>query len=119
MSNVGGAAKQPNAAAENAEENERPRGEYVTLKSGDGHEFRVLKECAVLSGAIRAMLASDFVESQGVIEFKEISKPVMEKIVQYLYYARHCYKSQTPQPEFEVKPEIALELLMACNFLDV
>lgn len=82
MSVVGGAAKQPTAGAENAEEEERPRVEYVTLKSGDGHEFRVLKECAVLSGAIRAMLASDFVEAQGVIEFKEISKPVMEKIIQ-------------------------------------
>ena len=70
------------AAAAAADEEERPQVEYVTLKSGDGHEFRVLKEAAILSGAIRAMLASDFAEAQGVIEFKEISKPILEKIVQ-------------------------------------
>jgi transcription elongation factor B subunit 1 len=99
---------------------ELPPVEYVTLKSSDGHEFRIMKECAVLSGAIRAMLGSSFAEAEkGVIEFKEISTPILEKVIQYLYYARHCHLSKTPPPEFEVKPEIALELLMASNFLDV
>jgi hypothetical protein len=81
---AGGGAKNlaAAAAAAVAEEPVRPKVEFVSLVSGEGHEFRVLKEAAVLSGAVRAMLASDFVESQGVIEFKEISTAVLEKIVQ-------------------------------------
>jgi len=80
--------------ASQSEEPDRPKPQYITIKSGDGHEFRLLKDCAVLSGAMRAMLASEFVESEGVIEFKEISKPVMEKVVQYVCastVASRCY----------------------------
>jgi hypothetical protein len=79
---AGGARVAAAAAAAIAEEPVRPKVEFVSLVSGEGHEFRVLKEAAVLSGAVRAMLASDFVESHGVIEFKEISTAVLEKIVQ-------------------------------------
>ena len=75
---------QADKAAQEPEEPELPPVDYVTIKSAGGHEFRILKDCAVLSGAIRAMLKSSFVESDGVVEFKEIPKHVMEKIVQYV-----------------------------------
>ena len=86
MANTAAPAKSTDAKKGDEEEkvDEVPTEQYVTLKSGDGHSFRILKDCAMLSGAIRAMLASDFVEAEGVIEFKEISKPVLEKVIQYV-----------------------------------
>lgn len=63
-------------------EEQLPAVEYVTLKSADGHEFVIMKDCAMLSGALRAMLNSEFIEAEGVIELKELSKPVLEKVIQ-------------------------------------
>jgi hypothetical protein len=41
-----------------------------------------------------------------------------EKVIQYFYY-KVRYSSATAEiPDFPIEPEIALELLMAANFLD-
>lgn len=42
----------------------------------------------------------------------------MEKVIQYFYYKLKYTNSTTEIPEFVIEPEIALELLMAANFLD-
>ena len=60
-----------------------------------------------------------FAESQGEIRFPEITTPVLEKVIQYFYYKRRYQNSRVPIPEFHIEPEIALELLMAANYLDV
>eukprot|EP00941_MAST-03F_sp_MAST-3F-sp1_P001130 g1130.t1 len=91
---------------------------YVRIKSGDGHEFIVSRDAAMVSGTIKAMLSSDFSEARGDICFPEISTSVLEKVLQYCYYKLQYSKSKGPVPEFEVKPEDALELLMASNYLD-
>jgi len=54
----------------------------------------------------------------GEINFREISTPILEKVIQYFYYNLRYSNSTVEIPEFEVQPEIALELLMAANFLD-
>jgi len=41
----------------------------------------------------------------------------LEKVIQYFYYNLRYSNSTVEIPEFEVQPEIALELLMAANFL--
>lgn len=50
------------------------------------------------------------------------SSVILEKVCQYLHY-RHKYSQPTQTerdiPEFVIEPELALELLMTANFLDV
>jgi transcription elongation factor B subunit 1 len=38
--------------------------------------------------------------------------------VRYFYYKLKHTNHQGPLPEFKIAPELALELLMAANFLD-
>ncbi|KAH8070599.1 hypothetical protein JL721_4999 [Aureococcus anophagefferens] len=108
---------------------------YVKLISAEGHEFWVDRKCANTSGTIKAMLsgprgpppraardapraAGQFTESSGEIKFPEISTPILEKVIQYFYYKLRYTNSQVRIPEFQIDPEMALELLMASNFLD-
>mmetsp|Transcript_17009 Transcript_17009/g.28079 ORF Transcript_17009/g.28079 Transcript_17009/m.28079 type:complete len:118 (+) Transcript_17009:131-484(+) len=95
--------------------------ETVTLVSAEGHEFIVEKRAAMVSNTIKNMLNTpgEFVEkSGGKIDLKDISTPILEKVIQYFYYKMKYTKSQVPIPEFKVEPDIALELMMAANFLD-
>mmetsp|Transcript_8200 Transcript_8200/g.23349 ORF Transcript_8200/g.23349 Transcript_8200/m.23349 type:complete len:149 (-) Transcript_8200:87-533(-) len=59
-----------------------------------------------------------FVESGGEITFKELSTPILEKVIQYLHYKVRYTNSDTVIPEFKIEPEMVMELLMAANFLD-
>jgi len=96
-------------------------GDYVKLISADGHEFIVDRKCAMVSGTIKSMLSGPgtFTEQQsGEISFREISTPILEKVIQYFYYKVRYTNSTAEIPEFPIEPEIALELLMAANFLD-
>lgn len=71
------------------------------------------------SGLIRTMLTNtSFAESKGEIEFPEIPSLILEKVIQYLHYKVKYANSRVPIPEFPIAPEIALELLMASNYLD-
>lgn len=62
--------------------------------------------------------AGSFAESSGEIRFPEITTPVLEKVIQYCYYKRRFENSRVPVPDFAIEPELALELLMAANYLD-
>jgi len=44
---------------------------------------------------------------------------VLEKVCQYFYHKIRHSGSPEPAPEFPIEPEMALELLMAANYLDV
>ena len=92
--------------------------QYVKLISAEGHEVVVDRQCAQTSGTIKAMLSGSFTESSGEIKFPEISTPILEKVIQYFYYKASYKNSQVRIPEFAIEPEVALELLMAANFLD-
>ena len=72
----------------------------------------------MVSGTIKAMLTGQFAESRGEINFPEISGVILEKVIKYLYYRVKYTNSQVPIPEFKIEPEVALELLMAANYLD-
>ena len=57
-------------------------------------------------------ITGNFRESEdNVIRFPEISGPILEKIVQYMYYKIRNEKSKGTIPEFPIEPEIALELV--------
>lgn len=90
----------------------------ATLISSAGDEFVVARDVALMSGTIKLMLEGAFSESKGRISFAEITTPILEKVIAYLTYKLQWKDSQVPIPEFDVEPEIALELLMAAEFLD-
>eukprot|EP00092_Neocalanus_flemingeri_P091357 GFUD01115816.1.p1 GENE.GFUD01115816.1~~GFUD01115816.1.p1 ORF type:complete len:114 (+),score=41.93 GFUD01115816.1:137-478(+) len=92
---------------------EGPDAMYVKLISSDGHEFIVKRDQALTSGTIKAMLSGpgQFAENEtNEVNFREIPSHVLQKV--------RYTNSSTEIPEFPIPPEIALELLMAANFLD-
>jgi len=94
----------------------------VKLVSAEGFEFIVDYKAACVSNTIRNMLSSQgsFTETElGEVRFPEISTPILEKVCEYFYYKLR-YQNSTVRniPESKVQPQIALELLMAANFLD-
>jgi len=100
---------------------EGPNAMYVMLKSSDGHEFIVKREHALTSGTIKAMLSGpgQFAENESnEVTFREIPSHVLQKVCMYFTYKVRYTNSSTEIPEFPIAPEIALELLMAANFLD-
>ncbi|XP_012253438.1 elongin-C isoform X1 [Athalia rosae] len=100
---------------------EGPDAMYVKLVSSDGHEFIVKREHALISGTIKAMLSGpgQFAENEAnEVNFREIPSHVLQKVCMYFTYKVRYTNSSTEIPEFPIAPEIALELLMAGNFLD-
>ena len=74
-----------------------------------------------MSKMIKSMMTSygGFSErSSNKITFPEISGKILEKVCQYFYYKLQYTDSREAIPEFKVPPELALELLMASNYLD-
>lgn len=96
--------------------------QYVTLVAADKHKFVVDRRAAMVSGLIRTMLTSSegaFTEQQsGTIELPDISSAVLERVVDYMLYKLKYNNSRVPIPEFALPPEIALEVLVAANYLD-
>ena len=93
----------------------------VKLIASDGSAIILDRRAAMLSGTIRSMLSGpgNFTErQQGEIKFPELSARVLEKTVQYFYYKLRYTNHVGPLPEFNIEPDLALELLMAANFLD-
>eukprot|EP01115_Flamella_aegyptia_P006006 TRINITY_DN2537_c2_g1_i1.p1 TRINITY_DN2537_c2_g1~~TRINITY_DN2537_c2_g1_i1.p1 ORF type:complete len:107 (+),score=28.34 TRINITY_DN2537_c2_g1_i1:51-371(+) len=104
-----------------AENNEQKQQDTVKLISHEGHVFIVDRKCAMVSGTIKSMLngPGNFAEQAlGEINFKEISAKILEKVIQYFYYKQKYTNCSTEIPEFVIEPEVALELLMAANFLE-
>eukprot|EP00731_Ephydatia_muelleri_P031533 Em0023g40a len=100
---------------------EGPEATYVKLVASDGHEFIVRRDHALTSGTIKAMLSGpgQFAENEtNEVRFREIPSHVLSKVCQYFMYKVRYTNSSTEIPEFPISREIALELLMAANFLD-
>ncbi|KAJ1916548.1 elongin C [Mycoemilia scoparia] len=108
--------------------------QMVMILSGDGFEFIIEKDIAVMAGTLKNMLqitGDVFVESnQQVIHLEEIRQvtiytivyfgEVLEKVIQYLIY-KYRFSDKTNQievPEFPIEPEITLDLMMAADYLD-
>ncbi|CAO3662773.1 unnamed protein product [Umbelopsis vinacea] len=95
--------------------------EYVKLISSDGFEFIIHREAAMRSGTIKNMLsgAANFTELlENQVTFRDIKAVILETACRYLYYKWQNEGSTTEIPEFVIEPELALETLMAADFLD-
>lgn len=53
------------------------------------------------------------------VTFPEINTAILEKVCQYMHYKVRYTNSNVRIPEFQIAPEMALELLMASNYLDL
>lgn len=91
--------------------------DFIKLISSEGHEFFVDRRCAMVSKTIATMLTGQFAESKGEIRFPEFSTEVLEKVVQYLYFKVRYTNSIQRVPNFDIEPHLALELLLAANYL--
>ncbi|EEB08078.2 elongin C [Schizosaccharomyces japonicus yFS275] len=94
--------------------------EFVKLVSCDGFEYILKKEIACVSGTIKTMLEdAKFAEAQNnECHFPEIRSDLLEKVCDYMHY-NFTYKNQTDVPDFDIPPEMVLELLVASAYLDV
>lgn len=93
--------------------------EYITLVSSDGFEFIIAKDAAMVSGTLKNMLSSTFRETEErKIKLQEMDGRLLGKVVEYLHY-NIKYRDAVDVPEFNIPTEMALELLVASDFLDV
>lgn len=93
---------------------------YVKLISAEGLEIFLEKRVAIAgSETMKAMLEGQFRESEdNLIRFPDIAGHILEKVIRYLHYKVKYSKSTGRIPEFPIEPEIALELLVASNYLN-
>ncbi|KAJ1334395.1 hypothetical protein BSLG_007550 [Batrachochytrium salamandrivorans] len=92
--------------------------ETVKLISADGFEFVLDRKYAMASGTIKNMLSSPVITLPLSILIPKYRAIILEKVCRYLYYKVHYANTIQEIPEFPIEPEIALELLMASDFLD-
>ncbi|XP_045413694.1 elongin-C-like [Lemur catta] len=94
---------------------------YVKLISSNGHVFIVKREHVLRLGTLKAMLSGpgQFIPLHtNEVNFREIPSHVLSKVCMHFTH-KVCYTNSSMKiPEFPIAPEIALELLMAANFLD-
>ncbi|KAF4666552.1 Transcription elongation factor B (SIII), polypeptide 1 (15kDa, elongin C) [Perkinsus olseni] len=98
------------------------RVEFVKLRSSDGKEIRLDKDIACQAPTIRAMVQGPgrFAESEdGVINLPTIRGKVLSCVVDYLYYLHKYTDSEEPIPDFPMDESIALEVLLASNYLGI
>ncbi|XP_025191713.1 elongin-C-like [Melanaphis sacchari] len=102
-----------------------PNSEYVKLISSDGLTFIVKREYALTSATIKAMLEGpgQFAETEcNEINFKDIPSHILHQVCLYFAYKSSKDKSKDSDlfdaSPFEINPIMALDLMMAANFLD-
>lgn len=92
---------------------------YFTLVSQDGFEFTIPEEAAMLSALLAPMITNEFQEHKSRrAELENIDGHILERVCEYLCYSLK-YKDQGDVPDFDVPAELALELLVAADYLDV
>jgi len=94
--------------------------DMIQLVSSDEHVFWCDKQAAMVSNTIKNMLTGPgvFAENESNrIEFPDIRGEILEEVIKYFYYKLRYTNEQEPPP-FDIEPSIALELLMAANYLD-
>lgn len=94
---------------------------YVKLVSSDGFEYIILRELAMISPTLSSMLDENFEFQESKLNrivLQEIDSFLLEKVVDYLYYNRK-YSDQDDVPDFDIPTEMALELLVAADFLNI
>jgi len=101
-----------------------PLANLVKLVSNDGFEFIVPRKIAMISGTLRALLNSrgQWLENAGAmptIELEPLNAPVLEKVIQYLFYKEQYENAVPPIPPFKLETDSIVSVLIAANYLQV
>ncbi|QLL34772.1 hypothetical protein HG536_0H01470 [Torulaspora globosa] len=94
----------------------------VRLISNDNTEIEISREAASISSTLKSMLEGPFKESDGRIELPTFDSKVLQKVVEYLEYNLQYHDAADDIediPEFEIPTEMALELLLAADYLGI
>lgn len=94
----------------------------VTLIANDRSEVQLSREAASVSSTLKSMLEGPFKESDGRIELPTFDSRVLQKVAEYLEYNwqyRDADNDIEDVPEFEIPTEMALELLLAADYLGI
>jgi transcription elongation factor B subunit 1 len=86
------------------------------------NKFRMEKPLACTSKTIDAMFQNPLQSDEGQtneISFNNITPKIMNKVCEYMVYKNRYANSTVEIPEYPLTADIALELLMAANFLDI
>lgn len=100
-------------------------GEVIKIVSGDGEVFYLEKCFADVSANIKAGLGLHSEENESkTFSFPDFKGEILEKLCQYLHYK---YKHQqlldnevinmNALPQFDIPPEMALDVLCAASYL--
>jgi len=101
--------------------------DWVKLVSSDGYSFLVKRSVAMMSGTLKNMLSFDSSFKEALASTCPISEraPVVERVCEYMCFKAHYEglgaKEEVPLNEFteRIPPEVALELLLAADYLEV
>ncbi|AMD22579.1 HHL191Wp [Eremothecium sinecaudum] len=94
----------------------------VTLVSGNGEEFKIPEQVALQSPTLSKMLSSSFLEQkERRIVLSETDGKILSKVIEYLNYVYDNKDKDADEdiPEFNVPPEISLELLLVADYLQI
>ncbi|EIW75682.1 POZ domain-containing protein [Coniophora puteana RWD-64-598 SS2] len=100
--------------------------DWVRIKSADGFSFLVKRRVAMASGTLRNMLSADSNFKEALANTCPIEEraAVVEKVCEYMSFKAH-HENAPPREEIPVNefteripPEIALELLLAADYLE-
>ena len=98
-----------------------PDAKYMKMIAADGYEYIIPKEEGMKAGTLASMMMGPGQceeNEENAIHFREIYSRTLMQLAMYLRYKKRYTNSETAIPEFPIKPEISLDLLMASNFLD-
>ncbi|EPS40237.1 hypothetical protein H072_5981 [Dactylellina haptotyla CBS 200.50] len=93
----------------------------LTLISNDGFQFVISKKIAFASKTIRNMFNknSGYIEAkENCVKFEEMNAVTLEKVCEYFCYREKYHGSKGQIPEFNIRPEMALELMTIADFLE-
>lgn len=94
---------------------------YVKVTSNDGFTFVIPLEAALVSETWNRMLTTpSYCESEtGELTLDEPAE-IVSHIIDYLFYhLRYKETKGQPESEYEVPPELALQILVAADYLNV
>ncbi|TFY77802.1 hypothetical protein EWM64_g6211 [Hericium alpestre] len=102
-----------------------PNEDWVRIVSNDGYSFLVKRKVALRSGTLKAMLSEDVNFAEAASKTCEVQEraAVTQLFVEYLVH-KTTYEGAPPKeeiPEFmdRIQPQMALELLVAADYLEV
>ncbi|KAG8818637.1 hypothetical protein FRC19_010424, partial [Serendipita sp. 401] len=106
------------------EDKNKPSEWVKVVSKRDGHSFIVPREVAMVSGFLRNTFDPEHNFMEGAENTCTVDERaiIVEKVMEYLCH-KHLYgkagaRDEIPDFEERIPPDIALELLMAADFLE-